>query len=158
MRHIKILISVLLLTGCAEQEQPKPQISFKPTGDTKHTMAFVLDPAADHIWDSAGSITTVDGTEDLAPTTDEGWLAVEHSAVVVAESGNLLLMPGRTVDDPDWDELSLALVDAGMNAQKAAAAQNADALFDAGGQIYRVCLSCHTQFIEGEGKVDPLGD
>ena len=156
MHYLKLIFIVLLLVGCAQGEESKPPITFQPTGDIKHTMLLVLDPAADHIWASAGSIITAAGTRDLSPTTDEGWLAVEHSAVVVAESGNLLLMPGRTVDDPDWREIALALVDAGMYARQAAVDKDADALFDAGGRLYRVCLSCHSQFIQGEERSDPL--
>jgi hypothetical protein len=120
-------------------------------------MEFVLDPAADMIWDSAGYIITAEGEQDLQPTTDEGWLAVQHSAVVVAETGNLLMMPGRARDDKDWIEISQGLVDVGMRAKAAAEAHDADALFEAGGQIYRVCTSCHQIYVQGEEKSDPLG-
>lgn len=48
-------------------------------------MAWVLDPAAGVIWRSAGTITTMDGTEDLAPTTAEGWDRVRHAASVISE-------------------------------------------------------------------------
>ncbi|HJN52925.1 MAG: hypothetical protein QGI68_01460 [Pseudomonadales bacterium] len=119
-------------------------------------MQWVLDPAADHIWDSAGSVITAEGVEELAPTTDEGWLAVQHSAVVVAETGNLLLMPSRARDDQDWQEIALGLIDVGMRAAKAAEAKDADALFEVGGQLYRVCVSCHTQYMQGDEKRDPL--
>ncbi|HIG42474.1 MAG: hypothetical protein ABGY96_18655 [bacterium] len=151
------LLAVLVLGGCARPEAAKP-VPFKPTGDVKHIMDFVLDPAADVIWASAGAIITVEGTQDLQPTTDEGWLAVEQSAVVVAESGNLLMMPSRARDDKDWIEISQGLVDVGLRAKAAARAHNADDLFEAGGQIYRVCSSCHQLYIQGEEKPDPLNN
>lgn len=157
MRATFVLFAFVLFTTCTQPETPKP-LPFKITGDVKHTMQWVLDPAADHIWDSAGTIITLEGEQDLAPTTDEGWLAVQHSAVVVAESGNLLLMPGRARDGPDWREIALGLVDIGMRAKQAAEAQDADALFEVGGQLYRVCVSCHTQYIEGEDRQDPLAN
>lgn len=155
MRLVCFVLVALSLGGCAQPEEAKP-IPFKLTGDVKHTMQWVLDPAADHIWDSAGSVITAAGVEELAPTTDEGWLAVQHSAVVVAETGNLLLMPGRARDDQDWQEIALGLIDVGMRAKKAAEAQDADALFEVGGQLYNVCVSCHARFIQGEGRQDPL--
>jgi|TARA_B100001971_G_C18232540_1_gene564873 hypothetical protein len=155
MRLVCFLTVVLLLGGCTQPEKSKP-IPFKTTGDVKHTMQWVLDPAADHIWDSAGSVITAEGVEELAPTTDEGWLAVQHSAVVVAETGNLLLMPSRARDDQDWQEIALGLIDVGMRAAKAAEAKDADALFEVGGQLYRVCVSCHTQYMQGDEKRDPL--
>ncbi|MEX2327237.1 MAG: hypothetical protein WD558_05875, partial [Pseudomonadales bacterium] len=115
------------------------------------TMALVLEPAADVIWDSAGFVSTQDGEVDLAPTTDEGWFAVQQAAAVVTETGNLLLMPGRAVDSQDWAEISRGLVAAGERAMAAAEAQDAEALFNVGGALYNVCLSCHQLYwAEGE--------
>ncbi|MFT5211918.1 MAG: hypothetical protein ACI9CE_003659 [Flavobacterium sp.] len=144
-----ILLCFLLVTGCNQPAEVKP-LAFQSTGDVKHIMQWVLDPAADHLWDSAGSIITEAGTQELAPTTKEGWLAVQHSAVVVAETANLLLMPGRAKDDEAWREISLGLASAGMRAKTAAEAEDADELFEAGAQLYRVCKSCHAIYVEGE--------
>ena len=156
------LISLLLsgLAACSPSEQPASPTEqggsnpFKLSGDVKHIMQWVLDPAAFGVWDSAGSIITAAGTRELAPTTDEGWLAVEHSAAVVAASGNLLMIPGRAVDDEGWKNISQGLVDAGLLAQAAAKNQDSDALFDAGGQIYRVCKACHSVYVRGEKAGD----
>ncbi|OUS09678.1 hypothetical protein A9Q90_02795 [Gammaproteobacteria bacterium 54_18_T64] len=158
MKQGKLALAALLLTlaGCSPSEQAVAPVqqaagnSFKLSGDVKHIMQWVLDPAADSVWDSAGSIITAAGTRELAPTTDEGWLAVEHNAAVVAASGNLLLMPGRAVDDQGWQNIAQGLVDAGLLAQAAAKNQDSDALFDAGGQIYRVCKSCHSVYVQGD--------
>ena len=155
--HLQDLSVVLVLSGCAQPEAARP-VPFKPTGDVKHIMDFVLDPAADVIWGSAGAIITIEGTQDLQPTTDEGWLAVEQAAVVVAESGNLLMMPSRVRGDKDWIEISQGLVDVGLRAKAAAKDHNADDLFEAGGQIYRVCASCHQLYIRDEEQPDPLNN
>jgi len=152
MKITVIILCFLLITGCNQPEQVKP-ILFESTGDVKHIMQWVLDPAADHLWDSAGSIITEAGTEELAPTTEEGWLAVQHSAVVVAETANLLLMPSRTKDDEAWREIALGLVSAGLRAKAAAEAKDAEELFEAGAQLYRVCKSCHTIYVEGEQPI-----
>lgn len=137
-----------MLVACAGDAAPPPP--YKPVGDVKQTMALVLEPAADVIWDSAGTIVTADGEEDLAPTSDAEWRAVKHSAAIVAESGNLLMMPGRAKDQEGWIEISRSLVEAGERAMAAAEAQDADALFDVGGEIYEVCVSCHqTYWTEG---------
>ncbi|MBQ0719134.1 MAG: hypothetical protein KBT88_12250 [Gammaproteobacteria bacterium] len=164
MKQSKLALAVLFLalTGCGPSEQaktPEEQTGsnpFKLSGDVKHIMQWVLDPAADGVWDSAGSIITAAGTKELAPTTDEGWMAVEHSAAVVAASGNLLLMPGRAVDDEGWQNIAQGLVEAGLLAQAAAKNQDSDALFDAGGQIYRVCKACHSVYIQDEEATDTL--
>lgn len=158
MAYARLILILFLLSACSPQEQAKQaeSIPFNPTGDVRYTMEWVLDPAAFHLWRSAGSIITAEGTRDLAPTTDDGWLAVQHSAAVVAETGNLLLMPSRARDQKDWQVFSLGLVEAGLLAKSAAENHDADALFDAGGQIYRVCSSCHSIYIQG--KKNPLSN
>ncbi len=109
-------------------------------------MEWILDPAVDVIWESAGSIITAEGEADLAPTTDAGWQHVRNSAAVVAETGNLLIMPGRA-NGPDWIAYAQALIEAGEAAMVAAEARDADALFAAGGQLYQVCRGCHEQYL-----------
>ena len=109
-------------------------------------MHYVLEPAADTIWDSAGTIATLEGVEDLAPTTEEGWFRVQHAAAVVSESGNLLLMPGRTMDGDDWRESSHGLVSTGASLMPAAEQPDADAVFALGGQLYNVCVACQQRY------------
>lgn len=143
-----------LLSACADQNPPANstrssipavQQPYQVVTNIHETMAWILDPAADVIWDSAGTIITAQGSEELAPTTDEGWAEVVNAAAVLSEAGNLLMMPGRAAGD-DWIEYSRGLVDAGQLALKAAQAQDSDALFDAGGRIFQVCKACHTQY------------
>jgi mono/diheme cytochrome c family protein len=55
------------------------------------------------------------------------------------------MMPGRAAGD-DWVKYSSDLVEAGTLALRAAQDQDSDALFDAGGRMYQVCLACHTQY------------
>lgn len=142
--HGFALLTVLCLSACGEpQEVPMP---YQSTSTMHDFMYWVLEPAADVIWDSAGVIITEEGETDLRPTTEEGWNHVRNSASVVAEAGNLLMMPGYRADDADWVEYSQGMIRAGLQARKAAMAQDADALFDAGGAIYNVCRACHNKY------------
>ena len=70
---------------------------------------------------------------------------------MVVESGNLLLLPERLRDAPDWIEISQGLTSVGQRVLAAAEAQDADALFKTGGELYNVCVSCH-QFYWTEGN------
>lgn len=129
------------LSGCGQASSvPEP---FETSHSTHDVMTWVLDPAADHVWASAGQIITETETLDLAPITDRGWDQVRASAAVVAEVGNLMMLPAHARDDADWMEISRGLFQAGLMAEKAAQAHDADALFDAGGAIYNVCVACH---------------
>ena len=109
-------------------------------------MAHVLDPAADIIWGSSGEIVTAAGTESLVPTDDDGWHQVEFGAATLIEAANLLMLPGRAPDTKDWQEFALGLATMGQRAMAAAEAQDGDALFAAGADLYQVCLACHQQY------------
>ena len=56
------------------------------------------------------------------------------------------MMPGRSAG-PNWVAFSQALTTAGQVAMAAADAQDSDALFDAGGQVYQVCRACHAEYL-----------
>ena len=130
--------------GCESRGNPAP--AYRPVADVRQTMEWILDPAADVIWDSAGFVITAEGETDLSPTTTEGWEHVRNSAAVVSETGNLLMMPGRAAG-PEWVAYAQLLVGAGEVAMAAAEARDADALFDAGGQVYQACRACHERYM-----------
>ena len=71
-----------LLQGCMAEQEPVADI--QPVVDSQQFMNWILDPNADVIWGSAGTIMTLEGDEDLAPTTDEGWNAVRNAAATLA--------------------------------------------------------------------------
>lgn len=109
-------------------------------------MNNVLDPTADEIWESVGTVITLEGTFEKAPSTDDEWAALKGSAMRLAESGNLLLLPSRSGGNPDWIKHSVALIEQSNRALKAAEAKDKDAIFTIGGDIYDVCTNCHKQF------------
>ena len=135
---------LLLLLGCTAPSEA--ELPFRPIVGTRLLMVSVLDPATDIVWDSVKTIVSLEGTEEFQPETEEEWTAVRNAAVVVAESGNLLMMGRRAVDDGDWIGWSLDLVDAGEAAMNAAEARNPEAIFDIGEQIYIACRGCHEQY------------
>jgi hypothetical protein len=143
MRMLWWTAALVMLSACRGPEPPP----YKPIADTKLLMESVLDPAADVIWESAGSIITASGTEELSPKSEEEWLAVRNSAVALAESGNLLMMAPRA-RDAQWTEISQSLVDTAAQAIQAAEAKNVDQIFTIGGDIYLVCTNCHSKYMD----------
>ncbi len=140
------LSMALLLVACANEQPPVQEAPpYQIVTDIRQTMEWVLDPAVDVIWDSAGTIISAEGRTELAPTTDDGWSRVIFAAATLAEAGNLLMLPGRSLGD-DWQEYAAGLTEASKLALTAAQARDADALFDAGGRIYQVCRACHNQY------------
>ena len=147
-----IITAVAAMTvSCGSGTPAAPATPYRPIADVAQTMEWILDPAADVIWGSVGTIIDKDGMHEFFPKTDEEWMAVHNAAAVVAESSNLLMMPSRAKDDTDWMEFCQGLIDAALLAKKAAEAKDKEALFDAGGRIYSVCAACHQQYVmEGQ--------
>ena len=137
----RISISLLLLSTCQLATADNEQL----TMDMQDLMNWVLNPAAEAIWDSAGYVITAEGETDLSPTTEDGWQQVEAGAAMVAESAHLLTVSGRS-QGPAWDAFAQGLIITGNKALSAAEAKDSNALFDAGGEIYQVCRGCHDQF------------
>ena len=84
-----------------------------------------------------------------APAADDDWRAVLHSALMLAEAGNLLMLEGRARDDGEWMTMSRALVDAGRTAISAIEARDVEALLAAGDEILMACETCHVPYRDG---------
>lgn len=149
MRITLIALTILLLAGCGSSEQGK-STPYRPTTEMMDLMNWILDPSADVIWGNSGWELTAEGERELFPETNAEWDKMVHAAATIAESGNLLMMPGREngVDGrgEDWIAYSQALVDTGNQLIEASQAQDKQAIFDIGGQLYRVCVACHQRY------------
>ena len=91
--------------------------------DLKQLMAYVVEPAADEYWDAVGWIDDAQGTVEIEPKTQEEWDAVRNHAYAITESGNLMMLPTRAKDSDEWMRMSIALVEAGQRAIRAAEAE-----------------------------------
>lgn len=139
--------SCLAALGCAHQ--PPVQPPFKPVTTVLELMESVIAHAAEVYWGSVQVTVDADGAHEQKPETDEEWEFVWASALAIAESGNLLMMAPRAVDDGAWMQFSRSLVDAGVEAAAAAAAHDVDRVFAAGEQVYNACSGCHTRYVPG---------
>ena len=148
----RIVVAALaaLLVSCTQETAD--ELPVQAVGDLHDTMTWVLDPAADVVWGSSGWIVTAEGEHDLTPTTEEGWNQVRHSAAVLAESGNLLLMPHLVPETnaEAWTEFSHGMTRVAQHAMAAVDAKDSAALFETGGHLYNVCLACHQVYARGE--------
>jgi len=124
---------------------------YKTALPMKELMGHVIDNAADGVWLNQGWIINFQGTHELFPTTDEGWMYASNAAVTLAEASNLLLLPGRPADDDRrWVDASHALYAAAMRSHEAAEARDKEAFFKAGSDIYEACVQCHSRYVIGE--------
>ncbi|MBH17230.1 MAG: hypothetical protein VX338_05685 [Acidobacteriota bacterium] len=144
MIKVFFLMGVVLIVACETPSTAPPP--FVPVGDVQQLMEMVIDPAADIVWESVGTIVTLDGTEEIFPRSDEEWSTVRNSAMVLAESGNLLMVGDRSKGEGPWMIMSQALVEAGMVALEAAESKDPEAVFAVGEQIYNACETCHVLY------------
>jgi len=138
-----------LVAGCAPENGGEGAASaspFAPVADVPRVMSAILEPAAEVYWDAVGWIEDAAGTLEIRPRTDEEWEAVQNAAYVIAESGNLLMMEGRAVDDGNWMAMSRALTEVAERAIAAAAARDEAAVFEVGGDVYNACTVCHATY------------
>jgi mono/diheme cytochrome c family protein len=144
-----LLISLLLLAGCGAPPPPAPPAPpYATTLAVKQVMEWVIDPAADVIWDSVKSVITEKGTQEIAPQTDADWNKVRDAAATLVEASNALMIEGRARDKKEWMTAARRLGDASNQALKAAQAKNTEALFNEGGNIYKTCAACHAQYAQ----------
>ena len=94
-RRWTALALALWCTACSQQAPPAAPLETIAT--LQDLMRDEVDPCADYIWDSVGSITTASGTVERQPRTDAEWAELRHNAVVLLEATNLLVIPGRQV-------------------------------------------------------------
>ena len=120
---------------------------YKPVMSVKELMAATVEPNAYGVFDSA---VWINGVPTGVPTNDEEWEEVEHHALTLAESANLLMMPGRAKDTGPWMDHALALQTAAMAAAKAAQTKSIDEMFKVGGPLDVVCDNCHNLYPPAE--------
>src|SRR5204863_9952719 len=92
--------AALAATACSTGSAAAPP--FKPIVDTGALMESFIEPNADVIWLSVGTIVSAAGEEHIRPRTDEEWTKVKNAAVAVSEAGNLLMMEPRARDADEW--------------------------------------------------------
>ena len=90
------------------------------------------------------------------PETEEQWKALQAETLTLAESANLLTMPGRTRPGR-WNRDSRQMQDAAWAAFKAAKAKDVAGIEAVSDQLYESCVSCHKAYRPDYGKPKPGG-
>jgi len=149
--NMKTIVSTLLivmlvaLAGTAQQQsagssqvssETAPPNSYRIVGTMSQLMVDIIYPTSDDIF----YIVT------RPPSNDAQWAAIQRSALTLAESANLLMMPGRARDQDKWMTDARLLLEAGNLAYKAAKAKDLDALVGLNEQLVAACTTCHQDY------------
>jgi cytochrome c556 len=117
-----------------------------PVASIKQIMAAITGPAATTVYNAVGTVVNAEGIKETAPQNDEEWAALASTAAALAESGNLMLTPGRAVDTGDWVKMTQAFIEASKEAVKAAEAKSTEGILSAGSNINETCDTCHERY------------
>ena len=126
---------ILLFSMAAATMAQAP--AYQPVGTVRQVMLDIVAPTSDVIFK----------VPSQAPKDDKEWKTVQDSALMLAETGNLLLLPGRATDNNDWTKFAKALIAQGSKAFKAANAKDAKSLEDIGNDVDQVCEDCHAKYL-----------
>jgi cytochrome c553 len=138
-RFVRGAIIVALVSGASCSKT-----ALRPIATVEQIMETTVEPVSNKVFDAA---VWENGVQIGGPQTDDDWKLIEANALMLAETGNLLLMGSRMKDQTGWVTRTQAMMDAAKEAAKAAAAKNTGAVFDAGAKIYEACTGCHQQYI-----------
>ena len=139
IRSVRALGALALIAaGCSSAP------TYRPVATIEQIMEASVEPASNAVFDAAA---WVNGVQVGGPKTDDDWKLVQANALMLAETGNLLLMGPRLKDQTGWVIRTQAMMDAANEAAKAAEQKNTEAIFDAGTKVYRACTGCHLQYI-----------
>lgn len=132
-----LLCASLLEAGCSSPTEKGPAGPFKPIGSVPELMRALTIPSSDAIFKAQGE----------APQDAAGWATLQANALILAESGNLLMIGDRARDTGTWRKDALALIDAAAAAVDAARARNVEQLGQAADAIYNACEGCHKDYL-----------
>jgi hypothetical protein len=180
MRMIRVLFPILCaagITGCQQAAPPAapaaaPSPSPQSYGSLAEVMRSIPFPNSNIIFDtqtddpgapkkSEALRKTGTSTTSTYASVYGGWQGVEQSAVAIAETANLIMIPGRLCENgkpvplerDDFRKFAQGLADAGKTAYKAAKSKNLDAMVEVSGTVSDACAACHEKYRDvPEGK------
>lgn len=117
-----------------------------PIASVAQIMNGITGPSALTVYNAVGMIINADGITEIEPKNDEEWANVANAAAAVIESGNLLLIGDRALDNGDWVTMTKAMMETGQAALKAAQAKDKEGILEAGGPLNDTCDTCHAKY------------
>jgi hypothetical protein len=125
-------------------------------------MRGILYPASNVIFAAQDDLSKQPAPPDASTSpnpltsTYGGWTAVENAGLAIAESANLIMLPGRLcsngkpvpIQRADWIRDVQKLREAGRAAYEAAKKKDKDAIVDVSGTISDACSACHDVYRE----------
>ena len=136
-------MSIAVAAALAQTASDRPPT--RNVGSMSELMVKIIYPTSDALF----------YVESRTPKTESEWTALEGQALMLAESANLLMMPGRARDQKQWMADARLMLDAGAAAVKAVKSKNVEQISALSDQLLESCTSCHRHYRPGYGKPPP---
>ena len=124
-------------------------VAVVPLASVKQIMKGIVGPSTQAVFDAVTTEVTKEGIKETAPQTDAEWETLGNHAAALAESGNMMLVGNRVVDQGDWVKYSRALIEAAKVGMKATETKNVQGILDAGEELNATCDGCHGKYQRG---------
>jgi hypothetical protein len=145
----------------------------RPVVSVKELMRDLIDPLADNIFNAVSTVSTMQGTVETAPKTEEDWNKIRIGAVTMAEGAYLLkvrrpfapagdlndsvgpdaveLSPDQATakvdkDPVEWNARIEALRNVGLQVLDIVKRKDVAELWDAAENLDIACESCHRSY------------
>jgi hypothetical protein len=144
MKGTGICIVALLAYGfftagvLSAQDSVAETTAMKSVATIREIMFAITIPTSESVFKAASE----------PPDTPAGWTQVRDQALALAESANLLIMPGRAPDTNEWTQFAVVQREAAVVAMKAAESRDAEALSNASDALYDTCANCHARYLD----------
>jgi hypothetical protein len=139
MRTIGLFLVVM--AGMAVAQEP----SFQPVASMGELMIRIIYPTSDALF----------YIERDPPKTEAQWNVIRNQALMLAESGNLMLLPNRVRDQGDWVKETKVMIDLATTAYREAQAKNMDGILAIDDKLVQSCVVCHAQYRKSYPKRAP---
>ena len=130
------------LAAAMMQAASAPRPPTRNVGTMSDLMVKIIYPASDALF----------YIESRTPKTESEWTVLEGQALMVAESANLLMLPGRARDQKQWMADAKLMLDAGADAYTAAKKRDVNGIVMVGERLLESCTSCHKNYRPNYGK------
>jgi hypothetical protein len=136
--------AVLLATGgvLSTPLQAPQQAAPSAIGTMAELMSKIIYPASDAVF----------YIETRTPKNDAEWEELQGRTLMLAESANLLMSPGRARDQERWMADTVLMRDASADAFKAAKRHDVPALVAVNDALYESCVTCHRHYRPNYGR------
>jgi hypothetical protein len=148
MRRISTACMWIWLAGAAVSAQapakPAPVTPEPPTervGTMSELMVHLIYPTSDAVF----------YISSRTPQTEAQWVELQAKTLTLAESANLLMLPGRARDRDRWIKDAKLMLHAARAAFDAAKAKDVAALEAVSDRLYQSCVTCHKDYRKDYG-------